>query len=258
VVIALGGGVVGDMAGFAAATFMRGVALIQAPTSLLAMVDASIGGKVAVDHPAGKNLIGAFKFPSCVIEDLAVLETLPIEEYHAGMAEVIKHGIIGDAGLFNELAKREAGRQEADSGLLERALRVKIEIVEQDPYEENIRAHLNLGHTFGQAIERLANYRMRHGDAVAMGMSVAAHLAVNLRLCNTAARDRILSLLAKHELPVSIPREFSAVQVLDAMGTDKKIQDGKLRLILPREIGRVEIVNNIPEDEILRALNDSY
>jgi 3-dehydroquinate synthetase len=157
------------------------------------MVDSSIGGKVAVDHTAGKNLIGAFKFPLCVIADLGVLQTLPIEEFRAGMAEVIKHGILGDAELFRELEERDANNSAPEAGLVKRALQVKIEVVEQDPYEENIRAHLNLGHTFGQAIERLAGYEMRHGYAVAMGTATAARLAANLGYCTGETRDRILN-----------------------------------------------------------------
>lgn len=253
-IIALGGGVIGDTVGFAAATYLRGVPFVQIPTTLLSMVDSSIGGKVAVDHPSGKNLIGAFKFPVCVIEDLDVLETLPIEEFRAGMAEVIKHGVIGDEKLFREI--REMG--EMDGALLERALGVKIEIVEHDPFEENTRAHLNLGHTFGQAIERLAEYKMRHGYAVAMGVSVAARLAANIHFCDTKTRDGILGLFEKYELPTHIPQEFSAEQILDAMGTDKKIQHSKLRLILPREIGRVEIASDVAREEIVRALEESF
>lgn len=252
-ILALGGGVIGDTVGFAAATYLRGVPFVQIPTTLLSMVDSSIGGKVAVDHPAGKNLIGAFKFPAMVIEDLTVLESLPVEEYRAGMAEVIKHGILGDAGLFQELQTVPKMNGE----LLERALRVKIEVVERDPYEENIRAHLNLGHTFGQAIETLAEYQMRHGYAVAIGIAVAARLAANLRLCEAGTRDEILALLTAYELPTHIPTEFSAEQILSAMGTDKKIQNGKLRFVLPREIGRVEIVKDVAREAVLDALNES-
>lgn len=258
-VIALGGGVVGDTAGFAAATFLRGVPFAQIPTTLLAMVDSSIGGKVAVDHSAGKNLIGAFKFPLAVIADLDALATLPPEEYRAGMAEVIKHGVIGDAELFGEI--RETGKQgnrETSGELLERALRVKIEIVERDPFEENIRAHLNLGHTFGQALERLAEYKMRHGYAVALGVCVAARLAANINFCDAHTRDEIIAAFEKFALPTRLSREFSPEQILDAMGTDKKIQRGKLRLILPRAIGRVEIVNDVASEEITRALQESY
>lgn len=253
-ILALGGGVIGDTVGFAAATYLRGVPFVQLPTTLLAMVDSSIGGKVAVDHPAGKNLIGAFKFPVCVIADLSTLDTLPIEEYRAGMAEVIKHGVLGDEGLFHELHE---GRK-MDGVLLERALRVKIEVVERDPYEDNVRAWLNLGHTFGQAIETLEEFQMRHGYAVAMGMAVAARLAANLKLCESTVRDEILTLLETYHLPTRLSRTFSADDILRAMGTDKKIQDGKLRLILPREIGRVEIVTDVTREAMAEALNESF
>lgn len=263
-ILALGGGVIGDTVGFAAATYLRGVPFVQLPTTLLSMVDSSIGGKVAVDHPSGKNLIGAFKFPLCVIADLSVLQTLPPEEYRAGMAEVIKHGVIGDAQLFDALRTAEARDSERAAELVERALQVKIEIIEHDPFEDNIRAHLNLGHTFGQAIERLAHYNMRHGYAVAIGMSVAARLAANIGYCDSATRDEIISLLENYDLPTHISaahpdaRDFSVEQILDAMGTDKKIQEGKLRLILPRAIGRVEIANNVPREDIITALKESY
>lgn len=252
-ILALGGGVIGDTVGFAAATYLRGVPFVQIPTTLLSMVDSSIGGKVAVDHPAGKNLIGAFKFPLCVIADLSTLETLPVEEYRAGMAEVIKHGVLGDKGLFRELHQGN----KMDGALLERALRVKIEVVERDPYEDNLRAWLNLGHTFGQAVEALEEYQMRHGYAVAMGMSVAARLAADLRLCEPSTRDEILALLETYELPTRLPKAFSADDILRAMGTDKKIQDGKLRLILPREIGRVEIVTDVTREAMADAINKS-
>lgn len=251
-VFALGGGVIGDTAGFAAATYLRGVPLIQIPTTLLAMVDASVGGKVAVDHPAGKNLIGAFKFPHAVISDLEVLDSLPVDEYRAGMAEVIKHAIIGDAELFAALETRWL-----DGDLLARALQVKIQIVERDPFEVHERAHLNLGHTFGHALEKLAEFRLRHGDAVAMGIAVAARLAANLRLCDTTTRDAILALLARQQLPTRLPGEFAPARIWEAMGTDKKVRDGKLRLILPRAIGQIEIVEDVPRAEILRALDES-
>ncbi len=260
-ILALGGGVIGDTVGFAAATYLRGVPLIQIPTTLLAMVDSSIGGKVAVDHPSGKNLIGAFKFPLFVVADLDTLETLPDEEYRAGMAEVIKHGIIGDAVLFRELQARiepTGDVRPLTAELVERALRVKVAVVQNDPYEEHVRAHLNLGHTFGQALERLAEYRMRHGDAVAMGVAIAARLAANLGVCAPQTRDEIIGLLTACRLPTTLPHEFAANELLAAMGTDKKIRDGKLRLILPQEIGRVEIADNIPRAEILRALEASY
>lgn len=252
-ILALGGGVIGDTVGFAAATYLRGAPFVQLPTTLLSMVDSSIGGKVAVDHPSGKNLIGAFKFPLCVIADLNALDTLPVEEYRAGMAEVIKHGVIGEANLFDALHTRQL-----DDELLAQALRVKVEIVERDPFEENIRAHLNLGHTFGQAIEALANFQMRHGYAVAVGLACAARLAANLNWCHAQTRDEIIGLLEKYELPTRVPREFSPEQILAAMGTDKKVKNKRVRFILPYEIGRVGIAENVAEDEVVRALQESY
>lgn len=255
-ILALGGGVLGDLTGFAAATYLRGVPFVQIPTTLLAMVDASIGGKVAVDHPAGKNLIGAYKFPHAVISDPAVLDSLPIEEYRAGMAEVCKHSIIGDKGLFEQLLRRK-GPARLDAEMLRRAIRVKIEIVERDPFEENIRAHLNLGHTFAHALETLANFRMRHGYAVATGIAIAARLSTRIGWSDAATRDDIISLLQLNELPTRVTREFAPEQILSAMGADKKIRDGKLRLILLRAIGHVEIAENVTRDQILAAIQES-
>jgi shikimate kinase/3-dehydroquinate synthase len=253
-VLALGGGVIGDLAGFAAATFMRGVPFVQLPTTLLAMVDASIGGKVAVDHPSGKNLIGAFKFPRAVIADPDVLATLPVQELRAGLAEVVKHAIVGDAALFDELADGEV-----NPDLIARAMRVKIDVVERDPFEANVRAHLNLGHTFGHALETLSGYRLRHGYAVAIGLTIAARLAARIGWCRAATRDRIVDLLDQKSLPTRTPREFDAAQVLEAMGADKKIREGRLRLILPRAIGLVEIADaeRVPREEIAAALEES-
>ncbi len=253
-VLALGGGVVGDIAGLAAATFMRGVPFVQVPTTLLAMVDASIGGKVAVDHPSGKNLIGAFKFPYAVIADPDVLATLPVQELRAGLAEVVKHAIIGDAALFDELAQGEV-----NADLIARAMRVKIDLVERDPFEANVRAHLNLGHTFGHALEKLSGYRLRHGYAVAIGLAIAARVAACTGRCSTGTRDRIVDLLEIKSLPTRTPREFDAAQIFEAMGADKKIREGKLRLILPRAIGQVEIADaeQVPRAEIVAALEES-
>ena len=255
-VLALGGGVIGDVTGFAAATYLRGVPFVQIPTTLLAMVDASIGGKVAVDHPAGKNLIGAYKFPHAVIADPEVLDSLPIEEYRVGMAEVCKHGIIGDKSLFEELLSRK-GVERLDEEMLRQAIQVKIEIVERDPFEENIRAHLNLGHTFAHALETLANFRMQHGYAVATGIAIAARLSARIGWSDAATRDDIISLLQQNDLPIRATHEFAPEQILSAMGADKKIRDGRLRLILPRAIGHVEIAENVPRDQILAALQES-
>lgn len=250
--VGLGGGVIGDMAGLAAATYMRGVPFVQVPTTLLAMVDASIGGKVAVDHPAGKNLIGAFKFPYAVIADPDMLATLPAEELRSGLAEVIKHAIIGDAELFDRIALREV-----NADIIARAMRVKIAHVERDPYEENVRAHLNLGHTFGHALETLSAYRLRHGYAVAIGMAIAARLAFRTGRCDVTTRDRIVALLQAKLLPTQAPAEFGADQIMEAMGADKKIREGKLRLILPRAIGEVELVDDVAERDLLAAIEES-
>jgi 3-dehydroquinate synthetase len=217
------------------------------------MVDASIGGKVAVDHPAGKNLIGAWKFPRAVIADVDVLQTLPAAELQSGLAEVVKHGVIGDTRLFEELE----GTTRLGPELIARAMRVKIDIVERDPFEQNVRAHLNLGHTFGHGLENLSNYRLRHGQAVAIGTAVAARLAMRIGWCDRPTRDRIIGLLEKQALPTRISREFQPEQIIAAMGADKKIREGRLRLVLPRAIGQVDIAENLPRAEIIAALSDS-
>lgn len=259
-VLALGGGVIGDIAGFAAATFLRGVPFVQVPTTLLAMADASIGGKVAVDHPSGKNLIGAYKFPYAVIADPDVLATLPVEEFRAGLAEVIKNAIIGDAALFDELARVPASasiRRGWEPDVIARAIRVKIDLVERDPFESNVRAYLNLGHTFGHAIEKLSHFEMRHGYAVAIGTAIAARLASRLGLCDAVTRERIVDLFNQKSLPTRAPGKFDSGQIVEAMGADKKISGGKMRLILPRAIGHVEIVEDVPNEQLILALEES-
>ncbi|MCD6520435.1 MAG: 3-dehydroquinate synthase [Anaerolineae bacterium] len=250
-VVALGGGVITDMAGFAAATFMRGVGLVQVPTTLLGMVDASVGGKVAVDHPQGKNLIGAFVRPLFVLLDPATLETLPEPEHRAGLAEVIKAGIIADPTLFAALEPPKA--LPAQRWLVERALAVKIAVVEEDPYERGRRAVLNLGHTFAHAFEVLANYKLAHGLAVSIGMVAAAYLAEEMGLCTSETRARIQATLAHHGLPIHYAEHPPKV-IYQAMRTDKKRRGKKLRFILPREIGQVEIVSDIPPEKVHHAL----
>jgi shikimate kinase/3-dehydroquinate synthase len=249
-VLALGGGVTGDIAGFAAASFMRGVRFAQVPTTLLAMVDASVGGKTGVDLPQGKNLVGVFKQPVMVLIDLAVLETLPEEEIRAGMAEVIKHGVVGAPGLFAEL---EANPQSPVSvAQPARALQVKIAVVEEDPFEGGRRAVLNLGHTVAHGLERLSDFSMRHGEAVSIGMVAAARIAAELGLAVPALADRIEAVLAGWGLPVSCP-PFDADAVWEAMAYDKKRQGSRLRWVLPRAIGEVEIVEDIPS-HIVKAV----
>jgi len=250
VVVAVGGGVVTDMAGLAAATYMRGVHLVQVPTTLLGMVDASIGGKVAVDHPRGKNLIGAFVEPLFVMLDPEVLATLPDAERRAGLAEVIKAGIIGDVELFEAL---ERDGEPPLRWLVGRAIQVKKDVVEEDPYERGRRAVLNLGHTFAHAFESLSGYRLRHGLAVAAGMAAAAHLAEIRGLCTEDTRTRIVSALARRGLPTSYDAH-PAADVYEAMRADKKRRGSRLRFVLPRAIGDVIVDEEVPKEDVLEAL----
>ncbi len=256
-VLALGGGVVGDVAGYAAATFMRGVRFAQAPTTLLAMVDSSVGGKTGVDLPQGKNLVGAFKQPAVVVIDPTVLATLPAEEFRSGMAELIKHGVIGDAVLFSELesASRRVGESLIPNtqSLITRSLRVKIAVVEEDPFETGRRAVLNLGHTTGHALERLSGYEMRHGEAVSIGMVAAAHIAVKLGKADAALPGRMEAILAAWGLPVRCP-PFAAEDIWAAMAHDKKRQGRGLRWVLPRAIGEVEIAEGVPQETVMSVL----
>jgi 3-dehydroquinate synthase len=244
-VIALGGGVLGDTAGFAAATYLRGVPLVQIPTTLLAMVDSSVGGKTGVDLPQGKNLVGAFKQPELVAIDPQVLATLPEAEFRAGLAEVVKHGIIDAPDLFTALEKDQ---YELDWMLFE-AINVKVRVVQEDPFEQGRRAILNLGHTFGHAFERLANFQMRHGEGVAMGLVCAARLAHRLDYCSGETVARIIALLNRMQLP-SQPPPFAPAEVWAAMATDKKRQGDKLRFILPRAIGDVDIFLDIKREDV--------
>jgi 3-dehydroquinate synthase len=252
IIFALGGGVVGDVAGFAAATFLRGVAFVQIPTTLLAMVDSSVGGKVGVDHPRGKNLIGAFKQPRAVIADTTLLATLPEVEWRAGMAEAVKHGIIGDPGLLEQLVIGNWKLEIAD--WLPRAIQVKVEIVARDPFERGERAKLNLGHTFAHAFETLSDYHLRHGEAVAMGLVCAARLAARRAMCDDGLTTRIENLLRAIGLPTRIPREFSAEAILDAMRSDKKRVGTRLRFILPRALGDVVIADDVPPEDVVAVI----
>jgi 3-dehydroquinate synthase len=251
-VLGLGGGVTGDMAGFAAATYLRGVRYVQAPTTLLSMVDASVGGKVGVDLPQGKNLVGAFKQPELVVMDPLVLETLPVGELRSGMAEAIKHGILADAGLLESLRQGAGASGRIDPAWLERAVAVKIQVVERDPYEHGERALLNLGHTAGHAVETLSRYSMRHGEAVSIGMLAAVEIAIQLQLAQAELRDTVRETLAAWELPVRCP-DYPVEQILQAAMHDKKKQAGRLRWILPYAPGDVRIVENVPL-EIVRAV----
>jgi shikimate kinase/3-dehydroquinate synthase len=249
-VVALGGGVVGDTAGFAAATYLRGVPLVQVPTTLLAMVDSSIGGKVGVDLPRGKNLVGAFKQPALVIADTATLRTLAQADFSAGLAEVVKHGVIGDPELFEHLETR--GWEPLD-WVLARAIDVKRRVVEADPFEQGQRAVLNLGHTFGHALETLSAYQMRHGFAVSIGMVLATRLAVELGLCELELEARLGTLLARLGLPTDYTGP-TPEQIWAAMAYDKKRQGKKLRLVLPRALGNVVIHDEVRREVVMEVL----
>lgn len=244
-IVALGGGVVGDMAGFAAATWLRGIAFVQVPTSLLAMVDASIGGKTGVNHPHGKNLIGAFHQPRLVLIDPQVLQTLPPREFRAGMAEVIKYGVIWDANLFEQLAAAERLDQQRYlpesllQEILTRSCQAKAHVVGQDEKEAGLRAILNYGHTIGHAVESLTGYRVvNHGEAVAIGMVAAGQIAVALGLWEQTLTDRQRGLIEKAGLPTQLPA-VGIDDLIAALQTDKKVCDGKVRFILPTQIGKV-------------------
>lgn len=250
VVLAFGGGVVGDTAGFAAATYMRGVPLIQMPTSLLAMVDSSVGGKVGVDIPQGKNLVGAFKHPDRVLIDLDVLATLPAREWRCGMAEVLKHGLLADEGLLDTALHAP----EKAAELVRRAIQVKVDVVEQDPYEHGVRAHLNLGHTFAHAFERVTNYAIPHGEAVGIGLRAAVLLSKRLGLCDSGLVQRVEDALAEVGLPVQ-SGGLAPEEVYEAMKTDKKWQRGESRFVLLRGMCQPEIVRGVAREDVLAVLD---
>jgi 3-dehydroquinate synthase len=239
--IALGGGVIGDVTGFAAATYQRGVAFIQVPTTLLACVDSSVGGKTAVNHPQGKNMIGAFHQPRLVLVDLETLESLPVREYLSGVAEVIKYGIIRDAAFFGWLEGHVSELLRRDAAALKQAVltscAVKAAIVAVDEREDGLRAILNYGHTFGHAIETLTRYEYLHGEAVAIGMVMATDLSMRAGLLDRRHGKRIKALIAAFGLPVVPPGNITPDVMRSAMGMDKKAVDGRLRLVLTRALG---------------------
>ena len=264
-IIALGGGVTGDVAGFVAATYLRGVDFMLCPTTLLAMVDSSIGGKTGVDMPQGKNLVGAFKQPRLVLADVLTLATLPADEFTAGLAEVAKHGLIADPVLWQRLMMEEwhfDPRQLATDRLLRadlqslivRAIRVKRDVVEEDPYEAGRRAVLNLGHTFGHAIEQVSGYAIRHGEAVAMGLAAAAHLSAALGECSPSLPSLVEMVLTRLGLPIHIPPALDPAALYAAMGSDKKKKAGQLRFVLLRDVGDVFARDGVPAAAVLAAL----
>jgi 3-dehydroquinate synthase len=254
-IIALGGGVVGDMAGFVAATVLRGVPFVQVPTTLLAMVDASVGGKTGINHPVGKNLIGAFHQPIAVLVDPAVLATLPPRELRSGLAECIKHEIIRDPRGFDALETNIGRALALDTDylaeLIAHNVAIKARVVEADPLERGERAHLNFGHTFGHAVETVCGYAYAHGECVALGMVAASHAAVELGMLDDVSRRRIVGLIGAAGLPTR-GKGFGIDAVAAAMRFDKKAQAGRLRLVLPDRIGHVVVRDDVP-DAVVRG-----
>ena len=259
-VVALGGGAVGDLAGFVAATYMRGVNFVQIPTTLLGQVDASIGGKTAIDHPRAKNLIGAFHQPRLVLVDPAVLTTLPDREYRSGLAEVIKHGIVLDAAYFADLETSRGPLLEREIGTLTRVVagscRLKAHVVERDEQEAELRAVLNYGHTIGHAVEAATGFaRWTHGEAVALGIAAEALLAERLGMASASTTKRQVELLRAVGLPV---RGSGAApsSVMEALGHDKKARNGRVPFVLAPEIGTFRVVFDVPREAVLETLRE--
>ncbi len=258
-IIALGGGVIGDIAGFAAAIYQRGVNFIQLPTTLLSQVDSSVGGKTGVNHPLGKNMIGAFYQPQCVLIDIDTLNTLPPRELSAGLAEVVKYGLIHDAGFFAWLEQNIDGLMARDAELLAQAVLVscqtKARVVELDERESGLRAILNLGHTFGHAIETVMGYgNWLHGEAVAAGMVMALDLSRREGLIDASVGERAVALLERAALPVAPPAEISAEQFLEVMAVDKKTIDGRINLVLLRALGDAFVTSDYDSAKLHQTL----
>ena len=258
--VALGGGVIGDMTGFAAACYQRGVAFMQIPTTLLAQVDSSVGGKTGVNHPLGKNMIGAFHQPECVLIDVETLNTLPDREYRSGLAEVIKYGLINDKPFYEWLQENADLLLQRNSDALVHAIECscsnKANIVAVDEKEMGVRALLNYGHTFGHAIEAWQNYTgYLHGEAIAIGSVIAAELSVSLGLLSQKDGNAVRTIMARLGLPTCAPAGMTADDFIEFMQRDKKILDGSLRLILLEAIGKAVIKDSVPIDLIKRAID---
>lgn len=259
VVLALGGGVVGDLAGFVAATFGRGLRFVQIPTTLLAQVDSSVGGKVGINLPGGKNMVGAFWQPRGVLIDVDVLQTLPVREYRAGLAEVVKYGVIQDAEFFAYLEGNIEKVNSRDAAVLtrivERCCRLKADVVEQDEREETgLRSILNYGHTFGHAFEAATEYELLlHGEGVAIGMMCAARLAERMGRVDAAFVERQRKLLEAFGMALDVP-DVEHGELVEFMYRDKKVERGKLRFVLPTRMGHVELVRDVVTDDVLAAM----
>lgn len=261
-IFALGGSVISGLAGFVAAVYMRGVDLVQCPTSLLAMADTSIGGKAGINLPQGKNLVGAFKQPKAVIADVATLQSLSGREFASGMAEVIKQSIIGDVNLFASIENGSWTRKDGElqppmaelQTLVARAIQVKINIIQEDPFDRGRRAVLNLGHTFAHAIEIASVHAISHGEAVAMGLVAAADLSARLKYCSPQPVERIKTALESAGLPTRIPGDIDPKHLIKVMATDKKRKAGRLRFVMLRDIGDVFVTDAVTETEVINTL----
>jgi 3-dehydroquinate synthase len=257
-IIAIGGGVVGDIAGFAAATYLRGVPVVQVPSTLLAQVDSSVGGKVGVNHPMGKNLIGAFHAPAAVVIDPLLLATLPRREFRAGLYEVVKYGVIASPALFERVTSQLTALFDRHGAALlpviAESCRIKADIVEADERESGLRRTLNFGHTAGHALEAITKYRrFRHGEAIAYGMLVAAEIGVARGVFASDARDRLAGLITQMG-PLPPVGDLSAEQIVEATSRDKKVIAGQLHFVLPASIGSTTIVNDVTTEELAQAL----
>ncbi|MBM41601.1 MAG: 3-dehydroquinate synthase [Acidobacteria bacterium] len=258
VVIAVGGGVIGDTVGFGAASYLRGVDLVQVPTTLLAQVDSSIGGKVGINHALGKNLIGAFHAPVAVVIDPSLLDTLPRREMRAGLYEVVKYGVIASRPLFeqlsNDLSRIFARDPDVMTGIIAQSCRIKADVVADDEREGDRRRILNYGHTAGHALEAVTRYRrLRHGEAVGYGMLVAAELGVRRKLLSEADREALSTLIGNMG-PLPSVSDLSADELITAMHRDKKVVEGRLHMVLPRGIGDTQIADDVSDRDIRRAL----
>lgn len=258
-VIALGGGTVGDLAGFAAGIYARGIPVIQVPTTLLAQVDAAIGGKTGVDLPEGKNLAGIFHHPAAVLADVSVLRTLSDRQFRSGLAEVVKYGVIRSPRLYALLERNIAGILRRDPGILARIVaecaRIKADVVSRDEHESGLRMILNFGHTIGHAVESVSRYRLLHGEAVAIGMVAASRISLSRGLCSRDVPERISGLLGKLGLPVRVPAGLCTGDIMEVMKRDKKKRGNRLRFILTRHIGGVTVSDRVNSSEILETLS---
>lgn len=262
-VIALGGGVVGDLAGFVASVYQRGIAFVQIPTSLLAQVDSSVGGKVAVNHALGKNMIGAFYQPQLVLVDLDTLQTLEQRHWQNGLAEVVKYGVIYDAEFFRYLQQHTAAILQRDlqaaAEIIANCCRLKAEVVALDEREGGVRAKLNYGHTIGHGLELAGHYQgYLHGEAVAVGMVLAARYAAQKGMCDAEVETEVAALLRQFMLPTKADAALALTEVMDSMMLDKKVQDGKLVFILPEALGSVKIIKDVSQEEIAALLQKEF